>query len=134
MKTLVLGVLAGLLIATLVGYGTVTFADHPPKPPPEGTEMSLRQVNPPPAPPSPVSSVWHEEAPNFSHLWHITSWLDRGDPGFGPGDIIDMRRVNHHNPQGKDFGPTVWASVLQLDAPCTKIVCMTAVVIQKPGH
>lgn len=42
---------------------------------------------------SPITTLWHEEYPDYSKLWHLASWEDVSpdNPGvLGPSDQIDM--------------------------------------------
>ena len=115
MRKLILGLIfAGLLLAATA---VPAFADHPPSPVPGGTMMVLDLVSPPPGPPNPISSRWHELRPNPSHMWHLTSWKDHdGSGGLSKGDWVDFRRINPKS--GKDFGPRNWATVTECGAEC----------------
>lgn len=115
MKKLMLALAIGVMLAGLGAFASVATADHPPKPVPGGTVMTLTGVERPPEPPSPISSIWHEESPKFSHLWHLTSWKDRdGDERLSKGDWVDLRRVKR---RGKDFGPRNFATVVFIGHP-----------------
>ena len=72
----------------------------------------MQNVTPPPSPPNPISSTWHELSPVLSEMWHLTSWYDTGplNPGeLGPSDTIDMTEM--------DTGDVHWFHVLGITGP-----------------